>query len=122
MAGTFLPVTLPELHNPDSGRLDARLIAVYLNVPLVRLAEATGKKYQSLYKTPDSPTVQETLFPIKHSLDILEKVIGDRPTILAWLNYPHPDLGSRTPLQVMLEGHADAVEGMLENAMAGIPS
>jgi hypothetical protein len=35
---------------------------------------------------------------------------------------PHPDLGGRTPLQVILEGHADAVEAMFEDAMAGMPT
>lgn len=117
-----LRVDLPELHNPESGRLDAQRIADYLSVPLAQLARATGKKYQSLYKTPDAPGVQRALFPIKHSLDILTAVIQDRATVLAWLNSSHPDLGGRTALQVILEGHADAVEGMLEDAMAGMPT
>jgi Protein of unknown function (DUF2384) len=122
MANALMPVALPELHNPNSGRLDAQLIAGYLSVPLTRLAGVTGKKYASLHKTPDAPAVQDALFPIKRSLDILARVIEDRSAILAWLNSPHPDLGQRTPLQVLLEGHADAVEGMLEDAMAGMPA
>jgi hypothetical protein len=117
-----LRVDLPELHNPDSGRLDAQRIADYLRVPLAQLARAIKKNYQSLYKTPDAPGVQQALFPIKRSLDILTAVIDDQAIILAWLNSPHPDLGGRTPLQVILEGHADAVEAMLEDAMAGMPT
>ncbi len=122
MTSALTPVALPELHNPDSGRLDARLMADYLSIPLARLADAIGKKYASLHKTPDAPAVQDALFPIKRSLEILTRVIEDHSTILAWLNSPHPDLGQRTPLQVMLEGHADAVAGMLEDAMAGMPA
>jgi hypothetical protein len=38
------------------------------------------------------------------------------------LNSPHPDLGERTPLDVMLNGQADAVVTLLENAVAGLPS
>ena len=121
MAGA-LTVQLPELHHPVSGRLDAQRVADFLHVPLSQLARATGRKYQSLHKTPDAPAVQEALFPIKHSLEILATVVGDPAMIRAWLNSPHPDLGRRTPLQVMLDGHAEVVEGMLEDAMAGAPS
>jgi hypothetical protein len=122
MAIGVLTVSLPELYSPDSGRLDAQRIADYLNIPLAQLAGALGKRYQTLYKTPAGASVQEKLFPIKRSLDILSDVIGDRATVLAWLNSPHQDLGMRTPLQVILEGRADAVEGMLTNAVAGLPS
>jgi hypothetical protein len=122
MAVESFTVTLPELHDPESGRLDARRIAEYLNVPLSQLAAALGKKYQTLYKSPAATGVQAGLIPIKVSLDVLVKVIGDRRTILAWLNSPHPDLGMQTPLHVILDGHAGAVEGMLMNAVWGIPS
>jgi hypothetical protein len=115
-------VRLPELHDRETGRLDARSVAAYLNVPLTRLAAALGKKYQTVYKTPAAPALQEGLTAIETILNVLARVIGDRPTILAWLNSPHPDLGMRTPMQVMLDGHADAVEGMLMNAVWGIPS
>jgi uncharacterized protein (DUF2384 family) len=40
----------------------------------------------------------------------------------AWLNSPHPDLGEKTPLEVILGGQADAVVTLLENAIAGLPS
>lgn len=47
---------------------------------------------------------------------------ANKRTARAWLNSPHPDLGEETPLEVMLSGHADAVVGLLENAIAGLPS
>jgi len=122
MTTDTLAVVLRELHDPETGRLDARRIAEYLNIPLSQLASALGRKYQALYKTPAAPSVQAGLTPIKASLDILVQTIGDRPTILAWLHSPHPDLGMRTPMQVILDGHADAVEGRLRNAVWGIPS
>lgn len=119
---TTFSVTLPELNDPATGRLDARRIAEYLGVPLSHLAAALGQRYQSLHKTPAAPSVQAGLRPIKASLDILAQVIDDPATIRAWLNSPHPDLGMRVPLQVMLEGHAGAVETILANAIEGIPS
>ena len=119
---TVFSVTLPELSDPATGRLDADRIAEYLGVPLSQLASALGKRYQTLHKTPAAPSVQDGLRPIKASLDILAQVIGDQTTIRIWLNSPHPDLGLRTPLRVILEGHAGAVETILANAVEGIPS
>lgn len=122
MSTAVLTATLPELHDPATGRIDAARVAAYLHVPLTQLAAALGKKYPTVYKTPAAPSLQAGLAPIKRSLEILEQVIVDRPTILAWLNSPHPDLGMRTPMCVILEGHGDALETILENALMGIPS
>jgi Protein of unknown function (DUF2384) len=122
MATDLSAVALLELHDPETGRLDARRMAEYLDVPLTALAAALRKKYQAVYKTPAAPSLQEGLIPIKASLDILDRLIGDRAIIRAWLNSPHPDLGLRTPMQLILDGHANAVRGMLANALAGIPS
>jgi hypothetical protein len=59
---------------------------------------------------------------IKRSLEILERVFEDRSVVLAWLNDPRPELGRRTPLEVILEGRSQVVEDMLESALMGIPS
>lgn len=116
-------VTLPELHDPKgTGRLDASRIAGYLGVPLAQLAEALGANYTAVHKTPAAPAVQEGLRPIKRSLEILADMFADPKEVRTWLNSPHPDLGIRTPLQVILEGHADALRTLLENAVAGIPT
>ena len=116
-------VPLVELHNPDTGRLDAQRMAEYLGVPLTQLAEAIGRPYTGLHKTPDAPSAQEALRPIKRTLNILFEVSGGNDAaIRAWLNTPHPDLGEVTPLRAIMDGHADAVAGMLAGAMAGMPS
>lgn len=116
-------VPLLGLHNPDTGRLDARRMAEYLGVPLTLLAAAIQRPYQGLYKTPDSPAAQEALRPIKRALSILYELSGENDAaVRAWLNTPHPDLGEITPLQAIMNGHAGAVEGMLAGALAGLPS
>jgi DNA-binding response OmpR family regulator len=117
-----IEVALPLLHDRDSGRVDARRVAEYLGVPLAKLASALGARYRTLFKTPSAESVQESLRPIKRVLTILSEMIGDQRTVRAWLNSPHADLGMRTPIQVMLEGHVDAVLRILENALEGIPA
>jgi hypothetical protein len=115
-------VTLPELHDPATGRLDAARVADYLRLPLKQLSDALGRNYSTIHRTPTAPGIQETLRSIKRSLEILEEVLGDKASTLAWLNSPHPDLGHRAPMEVLLEGRPQVVERMLEGAMEGIPS
>ena len=115
-------VPLATLHDPDNGRIDASKVAVFLAVTLARVAEALHANYPSVHKTPDAPRLQEGLRPIKRSLELISRVTRDRREARVWLNTPHPDLGGKTPLEVMLSGRADAVVTLLENALAGIPS
>jgi FixJ family two-component response regulator len=116
-----IEVPLSDLHGP-TGQLDAAAMANYLSIPLAKLAMALGMNYTTLHKTPDSAAVQPSLATIKRILVILSEMLGKRETVLAWLNSPHPDLGNRTPISVVLEGHASAVASLLENALAGVPS
>lgn len=102
--------------------MDAARVAEYLGVPLKLLVEALGRNYSTVHRTPAALAIQEPLCSIKRSLVILEDVLGDRSSALIWLNSPHPDLGQRTPMSVLLEGRTQVVEGMLQAALEGIPS
>lgn len=119
---TMLPVPLTELHDPVSGRIDARRVADFLAVALPQVAAALGASYATVHKTPDALKLQKGLGPIKRSLALISQVTRNRREARAWLNSPHPDLGEKTPLDVMLGGHADAVVTLLENAIEGLPS
>jgi hypothetical protein len=59
---------------------------------------------------------------VARSLEILALQLRDRDAIMRWLNTQLSDLDMQTPLQFMREGHAEAVEGLLANTLAGIPS
>lgn len=113
---------LPEVHDSDTGRLDAKRIAEYLSVPLSALAEAIGKNIATIHKSPSASTLQESLSPIVRILGILVPLLRSREHILAWLNSPHPDMGARTPMSFILDGKAVAVAELLEAALAGQPS
>lgn len=110
------------LRDPERGLLDAKLVADYLDVPLARLATALGENYKALHKTSAKLSVQEALLPIERAVAILQRRFLERARVRAWLNTPHPDLGRRTPLAVILEGHAVVVSDMLEAAEQGLPS
>ena len=122
LARPALAVRLPELHDYETGRLDAAKVADYLRISLKQLSESLGRNYSTVHRTPAASAIQEPLRSIKRTLEILEQVFVDRSAVLAWLNSPHPDLDRRTPLQVILEGYPDAVEDMLEGALTGTSS
>jgi CheY-like chemotaxis protein len=117
-----LRVPLSELHDPQSGRIDAKKIAEFLGVPLARLAEPLGVNYPAAHKTPSAPGLQKTLRPIKRSIEMISNLTTSKSDARAWLNCSHPDLGGRTPIELILEGRAEGLVTLLENVLAGIPS
>jgi hypothetical protein len=117
---THRPEVLPELHDLDSGRLDAKRVADYLDVPLARLAAAIGKGYKAVFKSPSSAALQPLLVPIHSLLLALRRVYGDRRESLVWLNTPHTELGGVQPLELVLGGRAEVVADLVEGALAGV--
>jgi len=111
-----------ELHDPETGRIDAQEIARFLSVPLTKLAGPLGVKYPTLHKTPAALSLQPKLRPIKEAIDLVSQITATPADAKAWLNYPHPDLGGKAPMELILEGYAGAVVTLLSNALQGIPS
>ena len=117
-----IKILLPELHDPQTGRIAADKVAKHLAIPLKQLAHAVGANYATVHKTPAADSLQSSLIPVKRSLEILHQLLRNPAAEKAWLNSSHPDLGMRTPLQVILEGNGKALWTILENALEGIPS
>jgi uncharacterized protein (DUF2384 family) len=116
-----LQVILPELHHPANGRLDAQKLATYMGIPLMQPAEGLALNYKAAHRNPAAGTFQIQLKPVKRCLDILHEFFGKPETVRVWLNTPHPDLGSRTALEMILAGKVAAVLKIIENAVAGVP-
>ncbi|MEY4510616.1 MAG: hypothetical protein RLZZ450_2738 [Pseudomonadota bacterium] len=110
------------VHDPDSGRIDADRIATFLGISLRQLAQVCGWNYTTVHKTPDAPSVQEALGPFARTFELLNKLHPNAQSARSWLNTPHREFDERTPLQVMLDGRADAVRDMLEAAYLGLPT
>jgi CheY-like chemotaxis protein len=120
--GAVTPPETTQLRDPESGRIDAKRIAEYLDVPLKKLAEPLRDNYKALHKSPAKSSVQEGLLPIERAIMLLEHQFRDRGKVRAWLNTPHPELGGRKALELVMKGHAATVADMLEAASAGIPT
>ena len=116
-----LQVTLPELHDPASGRIDAQKLAVYMGVPLKRLAEGLELNYKAIHRNSSADAFQSALKPVKRALEILHEFFNKPVTVRVWLNTPHPDLDGKTALELILANNPAAVLRILENAVAGVP-
>ena len=117
-----LDVPLRELHDRSTGRIDARKLAAFLALPLAQFAAALDALPATVHKSPAAPALQKRLQPVKRAIDLLSRATRHPSDARAWLNNPHPDLDGRTPLDVILDGRADAVVTLLENAATGLPS
>jgi len=116
-----LQVVLPELHDKTSGRIDAHKLAVYMGVPLKRLAEGLQFNYKATHRNPSAEAYQPALKKVKRSVEILHDFFHKSETVRVWLNTPHPDLDGHTALEMILANNSNAVLRILENAAAGVP-
>ena len=119
--GRGVQVILPELHDKASGRINARKVALFMGVPLKRLAEGLELNYKAVHRSPSAEALQPSLKPVKRSLEILHEFFNKPETVRIWLNTPHPDLDARTALDMILANKSNAVLRILENAAAGVP-
>lgn len=115
------------IRNEESGRLDAKLIAEVFGIPKSGVAKIVGVKPQTLWKTPDSGSLQEKLFPFEEIIRGVLLLDGDLALFRKWLNMPSnelPKIEGRhlCPMDVIKRGHPEVVAGMVENALTGHPA
>ena len=113
---------VPQLHNSQSGRLDARQVAGYFDIELKAIASLLGQKLTTVSKTADSKTLQPGLTTFGRIATALENLVGSEQNRRIWLAAPNPQLGGKTPLQTITEGDADIVADLLENMLVGQPA
>lgn len=104
-------------------KMDPAMFDELVRQGAARRAAAVETAQTLLDEEPDLNQLAQTQpTAVRRSLEILAMKLPDRDTIIRWLNTEQPDLDMQTPLHVMRQGYAVAVEGMLENALHGIPS
>jgi hypothetical protein len=112
----------PDLHAPDSGRLDAARVARLLGVPLAELARLMGKRPGTVAKTPDAPALQPALRVFEMIAAPMLHMTGTSERLRAWLNAPNSSLAGESPMQLVREGHGQAVAGLAERIALGEPA
>lgn len=113
---------LAALHDSESGRISAKLLAPALGLSLRELAALCDKNVQTLSKTPDSKRLQPTLQSLYRLLELLTRMTGSLPNARTWLNAPQDELDGERPLALIKQGQVEVVRDLLEMAYAGNPS
>jgi|SRR5271156_5816796 len=110
--------TLTGLFNPESNRLDAKLIAEEWNMPVAIIAAAIGRKPAGVRKNPDGESLQaelRRLYCIWASL--LELYAGNAAHARIFFYAPNPLLENRAPIEFIEKGDLAPLE-LLTDAMS----
>ncbi|MGZ3447890.1 MAG: antitoxin Xre/MbcA/ParS toxin-binding domain-containing protein [Myxococcaceae bacterium] len=110
-----------ELHDPESGRVDARRVASFFGLSLSAVAKLLGRSPQSVHRTPDAPGLQRPMSVLVRIATSLLALFGTPEKARLWLNAPHPDLDHVAPLELVKVKKAVVVAELLEDALLGHP-
>jgi len=120
-----LPAPRVKVPNADlrskNGRLSVRPLSDLFGVTVVSLGQWIGSNKAALSKTPDSPSIQESLQLLVRIAGMREAVGGDT-LFRQWLRTPHPLLEHKTPLHWIETGKALEIAEFVEDALTGQPS
>jgi hypothetical protein len=109
------------LHDPESGRLDAKRISDLFGIPLRQLAALMEKKPQTVAKTPDSQALQRELRVFERIAAALASLIGSPEGLRIWMNAGNPQLNGMSPTELVLGGRGQVVTDLLESTLVGQP-
>lgn len=122
MGSGLLDHALLSAHDPRTGRYDAKRLASTLAVSHKQMADIVGYSARGLAKNPTSPRLQDKLARLVVLVTSLRELLdGDMALVRIWLNAPHPVLGNASPLDYLMGGHLDLVEGLVHAIETGQP-
>jgi hypothetical protein len=110
---------LPELHNATSGRLDAERVCQFFGMTLTDLATILDKNIQTVHKTPDAASLQDTLSKFERMAVALKELTGSAENLRNWLNASNPDLEGKSPVSLIKNGRVEMILHLLEDALVG---
>lgn len=109
-------ITLRQVHDPVTGRIDALLFADFLDVKVKEMAHLLAVSTTGLRKNPTSdklrPTLNKLYILINNLQNIFDCSISD---VKAWLNAPNPYLDDKTPINcIFYTDNLKEVETLVE--------
>lgn len=110
------------LHNPDSGRLDAKRVAKFYGEPLNKFAVALGVTPSAVSQTPDSRKYQDFLGAFERVARIVP-LLENKTSFSAWAHTPSKELKGETPIEYLWGGPAKArqLADVVEEVLVGQP-
>jgi len=109
---------LIDLFNPESGRLDAKLIAEEWNMPINLIAAAIGRKPAGVRKNPDGEAIQTELRRLYCIWAALLNLYAGNPAhARIFFHAPNRLLENRAPIEFIEKGDLAPLE-ILVDAMS----
>jgi uncharacterized protein (DUF2384 family) len=110
-----MPDILTDLFNPDTGRLDAKLIAEELNMPVSLIAAAIGRKPAGVRKNPDGESLQAELRRLYRIwATLLELYAGNAAHARIFFHAPNRLLENRAPIEFIEKGDLAPLEILID--------
>lgn len=120
MATALLNHTLLSVHDPETGRYDAKRLADVLAITQKEMASIVGYSARGLGKNPASPKLQDDLARLVQLINKLRELLdGDMSLVRIWLKAPHPSLANAQPITYLEEGHLELIEGLVHAIEVG---
>jgi hypothetical protein len=110
---------LQTIHDPVSGRIDAKDLRKPTGFTLPQIARYIGVKPDTLKKNSAAPIAQAGLVKLVHAWEILQTIFPDDAAIRAWMHHPLPTFEGKTVLWLLGEHGVNAFEGLAEEMDAG---
>jgi DNA-binding response OmpR family regulator len=115
-------LTMPELRNKKTGRLDASLIAQNFGLSLADVARSVNRTKASVHKTPDAASLQANLYAFERIASAIKHMTGSlKRGLKLWLNAPNNAFPNELPVDIIKQGHVSLLANMLEDALLGHP-
>ncbi len=110
---------LQTIHDPVSGRIDAKDLRGPTGFTLPEIARYIGVKADTLKKNSAAPIAQPGLVKLVHAWEILQTIFLDDAAIRAWMHHPQRRFKGKTVLWLLGEHGVDSFEGLAEEMAAG---
>jgi uncharacterized protein (DUF2384 family) len=105
----------------DQGRVDMAAVSNMIGEPMARLARMTPITANALLKNPTSERAQPAARRFVRVLAEMSRLLESRKLALIWLRTPHPELEDHSPLNLFHGKRFDAVEGLVQDLLSGMP-
>lgn len=109
---TPLMFGITEIHD-ETGDIKTEDLAQLFGVSRAQLARFAGISRQLLSRSPNSATVQRSLRRLEYLFARVRNLTGSTETARIWLKMGHPDFDGIAPIDLLAEGHLEAVEDLL---------
>lgn len=115
-----MSAALEQLYDKQ-GRVNMAAVSDLTGEPMARLARMTPITANALLKNPTSERAQPAARRFVRAFAQLTRLLGGRKLALIWLRTPHPELEDHSPLDLFYGKRFDAVEGLIQDLLSGMP-